>query len=54
MSHLGHRNCLYQYAVEGSMNWNNQDREIDRTTTVEISEVGSTRVELPEAAKAKL
>jgi hypothetical protein len=44
----------YQYSVKGSMNWNNQDREIDRTTTVEISDVGSTKVDLPEAAKAKL
>jgi hypothetical protein len=44
----------YQYSVQGSMNWNNQDREIDRTTTVEISDVGSTKVEVPEAAKAKL
>jgi len=44
----------YQYAVEGTMTWNNQDREMDRTTTVEISEVGTTKVELPAAAKAKL
>ena len=44
----------YQYAVQGTMNWNNEDREIDRTTTVEISNVGSTKVEVPEAAKAKL
>ena len=36
------------------MNWNNQDREIDRTTTVEISDVGTTKVEMPAAAKAKL
>jgi hypothetical protein len=44
----------YQYSVQGTMNWNNEDREIDRTTTVEISNVGSTKVEVPEAAKAKL
>lgn len=44
----------YQYTVRGTMNWNNQDRDIDRTTTVEISEVGTTKVEVPEAAKAKL
>jgi hypothetical protein len=44
----------YQYSVKGTMTWNNQDREIDRTTTVEISDVGNTKVELPEAAKAKL
>jgi hypothetical protein len=44
----------YQYSVKGTMNWNNEDREIDRTTTVEISDVGTTKVELPEAAKAKM
>jgi len=44
----------YQYAVKGTVNWNNQDRDVDRTTTVEISDVGSTQVEVPEAAKAKL
>jgi hypothetical protein len=44
----------YQYSVKGTMNWNNQDREIDRTTTVEISDVGTTKVEMPAAAKAKL
>jgi hypothetical protein len=44
----------YQYTVKGTMNLNNQDREIDRTTTVEISDVGTTKVELPEAAKAKI
>jgi hypothetical protein len=44
----------YQYAVKGTVNWNNQDRDVDRTTTVEISDAGSTQVEVPEAAKAKL
>jgi hypothetical protein len=44
----------YQYAVKGTVNWDNQDRDVDRTTTVEISDVGSTQVEVPEAAKAKL
>jgi hypothetical protein len=44
----------YQYSVKGTMTWNNQDREMDRTTTVEISDVGTTKVELPAAAKAKL
>ncbi len=44
----------YEYTVKGTMNFNNQDRDIERTTTVEISDVGSTQVEVPEGAKAKL
>jgi len=44
----------YQYTVKGTMTWNNNDMEIDRTTTVEISDIGSTKIELPEAAKEKL
>lgn len=44
----------YEYTVSGSMSFNGNDRDIDRTTTVEISNVGSTEVEVPEAAKEKL
>ena len=44
----------YQYTVKGTMTWNDNDMEMDRTTTVEISDIGSTQVELPEAAKEKL
>lgn len=31
-----------------------QDRDIDRTTTVEIKDVGSTKVQVPDGAKQKL
>lgn len=44
----------YQYTVKGSMNFNNNDFEIDRVTTVEIKDVGTTKLEVPEAAKKKL
>jgi hypothetical protein len=44
----------YQYAVQGSMNFNGNEREIDRTTTVEIKDVGTAKIEVPDAAKQKL
>jgi hypothetical protein len=44
----------YEYNVKGKMTFNNNEREIDRTTTVEIKDVGATKVEVPEDAKKKL
>ncbi len=44
----------YEYNVKGSMEFNGNTREIDRTTTVEIKDVDSTKVEVPEEAKGKL
>lgn len=44
----------YEYNVKGTMTFNNNDRDIDRTTTVEINNVGNTKVEVPAAAKSKL
>jgi hypothetical protein len=44
----------YQYHIEGKMNFNNNDVEIDRTTTVEIKDVGTTKLSVPEEAKKKL
>ena len=43
-----------QYHVEGKMTVNGEDRDIDRTTTVDIKDVGSTKIEVPADAKAKL
>ena len=40
--------------VSGSMSFNGNDRSLERTTTTEISGVGSTKVEVPEEAKKKL
>jgi hypothetical protein len=44
----------YEYTVQGTMSFNGNDREINRKTTVEIKDVGSTKVEVPDDAKAKL
>lgn len=44
----------YQVHVEGTINFNGEDRDMDRTTTVEIKNVGATTIEVPEAAKKKL
>ena len=44
----------YEYKVTGSMNFNGNDVDVDRTTTTEIKDVGTTKVVVPEAAKKKL
>ncbi len=42
----------YEYNVQGTMSFNGNDNEVNRTTTTEIKDVGSTKVEVPaEAAK---
>ena len=40
--------------VEGSVSFNGQDRDVNRTTTVEIKDVGATKIEVPAEAKAKM
>ena len=44
----------YQLHTTGTISFNGNDRDIDRTTTVEISDVGNTKVEVPDDAKKKL
>jgi hypothetical protein len=44
----------YSFHVTGSMSFGGQDRDIDRTTTVVISDVGTTKIEVPDDAKKKL
>lgn len=44
----------YQYHVQGTVNFNGDDRDIDRTTTVEIKDVGTTKITVPDEAKSKL
>lgn len=44
----------YEYKVKGLMDWNGNDVDIDRDTTVEIRGVGTTKVEISEKAKGKL
>lgn len=43
----------YEYKVQGTMSFNGNDMTIDRTTTVEIKDIGSTKVEVSEEAKKK-
>jgi len=44
----------FEYHVTGTVSRNGNDTDVDRTTTVEISDVGSTKIEVPEAAAKKL
>jgi hypothetical protein len=45
----------YQIKVEGTMkNRDGDDMDIDRTTTVEIKDVGTTKVTVPDEAKNKI
>ena len=44
----------YEYNVQGTVTFGDNEREINRTTTVEIKDVGSTKVEVPAGAKEKL
>ena len=44
----------YEYKVQGTMSFGGNDVEVNRTTTVEIKDVGTTKVEVPEEAKKKL
>ena len=44
----------YEFNVKGTVSFNGNDRDIDRTTTVEIKNIGSTKVEVADEAKKKL
>jgi hypothetical protein len=44
----------YELKVKGTVTFNGNDRDVDRTTTVEIKNIGSTKVEVPEEARKKL
>jgi len=43
----------YEYNVQGTITFNNNDVDVNRTTTVQIKDVGSTKVDVPEEAKKK-
>ena len=43
----------FSYQVQGKVSFNGNDRDVDRTTTIEIKDVGTTKVEVPEAAQKK-
>jgi hypothetical protein len=44
----------FEYTVSGTMSFNGNDREINRTMVVDISDVGSTKIDVPDDAKKKL
>lgn len=44
----------FEYRVQGTITFNNNDVNVDRTTTVEIKDVGTTKVTVPDEAKQKL
>ena len=44
----------YELKVTGKVEFNGNERDVDRATTTEIKEVGTTKVNVPEAAKKKL
>jgi hypothetical protein len=44
----------YELKVQGKVSFNGNDRDVDRTTTIEIKDVGSTKIEVPDDAKKKL
>ena len=43
-----------EYEVSGKISFNGNDRDVERTTTVEIKDIGSTQIEVPADAKKKL
>jgi hypothetical protein len=44
----------FELKLQGTINFNGEDRDIDRTTTVEIKDVGTTKLDVPDAARKKL
>ena len=44
----------YEIKVKGTVSFNGNEFDNDRTTTVEIKDVGSTKVEVPAEARKKL
>jgi hypothetical protein len=44
----------YQFHVAGTVSFNGNDRDVDRTTTVEIKDVNVTKIDVADDAKKKL
>jgi len=44
----------YETKVKGTVSFGGNDRDVDRTTTVEIKDIGSTKISVPEEAEKKL
>lgn len=43
-----------EYHTQYTISFNGNDRDVDNTTTIEIKDVGSTKVDVPEEAKKKV
>ena len=44
--------ALHDY--RGTVRFGDNDRDLDGTTTVEIKDIGTTKIEIPDAANKKL
>jgi hypothetical protein len=44
----------YEYKVSGTVSRGGDDTEVNRTTTVEIKDIGATKLTVPDEAKSKL
>ncbi len=44
----------YEFNLQGTVSFNGNDRDVNRTTTVKIKDVGSTKIAVPDDAKKKL
>jgi hypothetical protein len=44
----------YEFKLLGKVEFNGNEMDVDRTTTVEVKDVGTTKVEVPAEAKKKL
>jgi hypothetical protein len=44
----------YEFKVKGTISFNGNDMESERTTTVEVKDVGTTKVTVPDEAKKKV
>ncbi len=44
----------YQYHIQGTVSFNGNDRDVDRTTTVEIKDVNATKIDVDADAKKLL
>jgi len=44
----------YEFHMQGTVSFNGNDRDVDRTTTVQIKDVGTTKIQVSDDAKKKL
>jgi hypothetical protein len=44
----------FEFKVTGHVSWDGGDMDVDRKTTVEVKDVGTTKIEVPEDAKKKM